>query len=90
MCIRDRIQPVGKDFAAIACQHVDKQARQKQAQTPNLRADHENSGNPQQIEQQPCAGVWLKAPALFGSHYAIPVSYTHLDVYKRQVLFLPS
>ena len=34
-------------------------------------------------------GNWMQiydVPVYLGSHYFIPVSYTHLDVYKRQLL----
>lgn len=50
------IQPIGKDFSALARQQVDEQARQEQTQTPDLGANHEDRGDAQQTEQQPCAG----------------------------------
>ena len=34
----------------------------------------------------PAKGLGCKT--LFATHYHEPVSYTHLDVYKRQILYL--
>ena len=64
-----------------------KQGRSPRAIAGRLRAEHDDRGLPAPTGSPSGHGYLVSHEAVYAYIYA-PVSYTHLDVYKRQVLII--
>ena len=94
MCIRDRgenvqVQLVGdstKTLAEIADEIVPMLSKRKELRDVRVNAGDQNSELSVRVDRERAAAFGFNAQQVASFVGIAPVSYTHLDVYKRQAL----